>query len=139
MALGARASNLLRLVLSHTLILTAGVLLGAAAASGLTRLMRDLLYKVSPRDPLAFGVAFLVMTIASLSACFLPAWRDPDRSGPGIAGLILCRRKLTTAPAPLKRQACAKLHFPARSGGFSYGAELGRVHETIRCPEIRLI
>jgi len=30
---------------------------------------------VSPRDPLAFGSAFLVMTIAALAACFLPAWR----------------------------------------------------------------
>jgi putative ABC transport system permease protein len=34
-----------------------------------------LLYKVSPRDPLAFGYAFLVLTIVSLIACFLPAWR----------------------------------------------------------------
>jgi ABC-type lipoprotein release transport system permease subunit len=34
-----------------------------------------LLYKVSPRDPLAFGSAFLVLTIVSLMACLLPAWR----------------------------------------------------------------
>ena len=58
--------------------------LGAAAALGLTRLLGNLLYKVSPRDPLAFGSAFVVMTIASLAACFLPAWRatrtDPARA-----------------------------------------------------------
>jgi len=30
---------------------------------------------VSPHDPLAFGSAFLVLTIVSLLACFLPAWR----------------------------------------------------------------
>ena len=41
----------------------------------LTRLMGNLLYKVSPRDPVAFGLAFVVITIAALTACFLPAWR----------------------------------------------------------------
>jgi len=85
MALGAGASNLLRLVLSRGLALTAGgVALGAAVALGLTRLLGNLLYKVSPRDPLAFGSAFAVMTIAALAACFLPAWRatrtDPARA-----------------------------------------------------------
>jgi ABC-type antimicrobial peptide transport system permease subunit len=85
MALGAGASSLLRLVMSRGLALTAGgVLLGAAAALGLTRLLGNLLYKVSPRDPLAFGSAFVVMTIASLAACLLPAWRatrtDPARA-----------------------------------------------------------
>jgi predicted permease len=85
MALGAGASNLWRLVLSRGLGLTAGgVLLGATAALGLTRLLGNLLYKVSPRDPLAFGSAFVVMTIAALAACFLPAWRatrtDPARA-----------------------------------------------------------
>ncbi len=85
MALGADASNLLRLVMSRGLTLTAGgVILGAAVALGLTRLLGNLLYKVSPRDPLAFGSALVVMTIASLAACFLPAWRatrvDPARA-----------------------------------------------------------
>src|SRR3984893_2927648 len=76
MALGAGASNLLRLVMSRGLALTAGgALLGAAVALGLTRLLGKLLYHVSPRDPLAFGAAFAVMTIAALAACFLPAWR----------------------------------------------------------------
>jgi predicted permease len=76
MALGAGASNLLRLVLGRGLALTgAGVLLGAAAALLLTRLLGNLLYKVSPRDPLAFGSAVAVMAIVSLAACFLPAWR----------------------------------------------------------------
>src|SRR2546425_12756495 len=85
MALGAGTSNLLRLVMSRGLTLTAGgVLLGAAAALGLTRLLGNLLYKVSPRDPLAFGWALVVMTVVSLAACFLPAWRatrtDPARA-----------------------------------------------------------
>ena len=84
MALGADASNLLRLVLSRGLALTgAGVLLGVATALLLTRLLGNLLFHVSPRDPLAFASAFVVMTVAAFAACFLPAWRatrtDPAR------------------------------------------------------------
>jgi len=85
MALGARPTHLVRLVLSHGILLTGvGVVLGVAAALTLTRLFATLLYKVSPRDPLAFGLAFLVMSTASLAACFFPAWRatrtDPVRA-----------------------------------------------------------
>jgi ABC-type antimicrobial peptide transport system permease subunit len=85
MALGADASNLLRLVISRGLALTAGgVLLGGVVALALTRWLGNLLYKVSPYDPLAFGSAFVVMTMAALAACFLPAWRatrtDPARA-----------------------------------------------------------
>ena len=76
MALGARTSGLFRLVISRGLTLTiGGIFLGAAAALGLTRLLGYLLYKVSPRDPRAFASAFVVLTIVSLIACFLPAWR----------------------------------------------------------------
>jgi putative ABC transport system permease protein len=85
MALGADASNLMRLVMSNGLSLTAGgVVLGLAVALGTTRLMGNLLYNVSPRDPLAFAAALAVMTVAALVACFLPAWRamrtDPVRA-----------------------------------------------------------
>jgi ABC-type antimicrobial peptide transport system permease subunit len=84
MALGADANNLLRLVFSRGLALTAGgVALGAVIALGMTRLLGNLLYQVSPRDPLAFGSALAVMIVTSLAACFLPAWRatrtDPAR------------------------------------------------------------
>ena len=41
----------------------------------LTRLLGNMLYNVSPHDPVGFGMAFAVITIASLAACFLPAWR----------------------------------------------------------------
>jgi ABC-type antimicrobial peptide transport system permease subunit len=76
MALGADAKDLMRLVMLRGLLLTAsGIAIGAIAAIVLTRLMGDLLYKISPHDPLAFGMAFAVIAIASLAACFLPAWR----------------------------------------------------------------
>ena len=85
MALGAGASDLLRLVLSKGLALTAGgIVLGLVAALQVTRLLGYLLYKVSPRDPLAFGSAFVVIAVASFVACVVPAWRatrtDPLRA-----------------------------------------------------------
>src|SRR4029077_3224098 len=76
MALGAGVRDLLRLVMSRGVPLTAGGLVGdLLAALQLTRLLGDLLYQVSPRDPLAFGAAFLVIAGAALAACFVPAWR----------------------------------------------------------------
>src|SRR5207249_4226449 len=85
MALGAGASDLLGLVLSQGLALTAGgVVVGLVAALQVTRLLGYLLYKVSPRDPLAVASAFVVIAVASLVACFVPAWRavrtDPLRA-----------------------------------------------------------
>jgi macrolide transport system ATP-binding/permease protein len=84
MALGADAANLLRLVISRGLRLTAGgVVFGAIAALALTRLLGQLLYNVSPHDPLVFGAALVMMAITTISACLLPAWRasrtDPAR------------------------------------------------------------
>jgi macrolide transport system ATP-binding/permease protein len=84
MALGAGAANLLRLVMSRGLRLTAGgVLFGAVAALALTRLLGKLLYNVSPHDPWVFGSALAVMALTAISACLLPAWRaartDPAR------------------------------------------------------------
>ena len=85
MALGAGVSNVLGRVLSFGLLLTtAGIAIGMALALLLTRLLGNLLYQVSPRDPLAFAAAFAVMTFAATAACFLPAWRatrtDPIRA-----------------------------------------------------------
>jgi len=76
---------LLRLVMMRGVTLTAiGVLVGGAAAIGLTRLMGDLLFRVSPRDPAAFGLALVAMMVTAVAACFLPAWRatqaDPMRT-----------------------------------------------------------
>src|SRR2546421_5548070 len=85
MALGAGAADLLRMVVARGLRLTiAGIFIGGIAALFLTRLMGNLLYKVSPRDPLAFGFALTVMIAVSFIACFLPARRaariDPVRA-----------------------------------------------------------
>jgi ABC-type antimicrobial peptide transport system permease subunit len=84
MALGADAANLLRLVISRGLRLAAGgVLLGTVAALAVTRLLGQLLYHVSPHDPVVFGLALAVITSTVIFACLLPAWRasrtDPAR------------------------------------------------------------
>lgn len=84
MALGAGTASIFRRVISRGLRLTAvGVLCGATAGLALTRLFGKLLYHVSPNDPLAFASAVAVMTITSVAACLLPAWRatrtDPAR------------------------------------------------------------
>ena len=85
MALGAGAGDLLRLVISRGLRpTTAGIVIGAIAALLLTRLMGNLLYKVSPRDPISYGSALAVLVGVALLACFLPARRatriDPVRA-----------------------------------------------------------
>jgi ABC-type antimicrobial peptide transport system permease subunit len=84
MALGAGAANLLRLVISRGLRLTAGgIIFGTVAALAVTRLLGQLLYSVSPHDPAVFGLALVVMTTTTIFACILPAWRasrtDPAR------------------------------------------------------------
>src|SRR6058998_1941782 len=48
----------------------------------------NMLYNVSPRDPLAFGLAFCVMMIRALIACFLPAWRAVR-----IADVLIIKRR----------------------------------------------
>lgn len=84
-ALGAAPSHLLRLVMSRGLVLIAlGIAIGLAVALATTRLFGYLLYGVNPRDPLSFGSALVIITIASMAACLLPAWRatrtDPLRA-----------------------------------------------------------
>jgi predicted permease len=85
MALGAEGSDLLRMVMRYGMGLAlAGISVGAGVAAGTTRLMGDLLYQVNPRDPAAFGMAFVVMAIAAMAACLTPALRvmgtDPVRA-----------------------------------------------------------
>jgi predicted permease len=76
MALGASAPDLMGHVMAQGLrLVAAGVVAGAAAAIGLTRLLGYLLYGVGPRDPIVFASAALVMLAAALAACLLPAWR----------------------------------------------------------------
>ncbi len=76
MALGAKASQVLQLILKDGLVLTAiGVAIGLAAALWLTQLMRSLLFEVGPTDIATFaGVSTLLILIAML-ASLIPARR----------------------------------------------------------------
>lgn len=76
LALGARRSDIIRLIARQGLsLVAAGVLLGLAGAFALTRLMASLLFEVNAADPLTFaGVAALLVTVALL-ACYVPARR----------------------------------------------------------------
>jgi putative ABC transport system permease protein len=76
MALGARAVSVLRLVMQDGMKLAlAGLAIGIGGALAVTRLMRTLLFEVTPTDPITFaGVAILLLLVALL-ACFFPARR----------------------------------------------------------------
>jgi ABC-type antimicrobial peptide transport system permease subunit len=75
-ALGARPSDLVRLVVKDAGVLSvSGVLLGLFGAWALTGLTRTLLFQVSPRDPTTFAATALVLAAAALIASWLPARR----------------------------------------------------------------
>ena len=75
-ALGARALDVLRLVLGQGLVLTLiGVGVGMAGAYALTRLMASLLYGVTATDVVTFGSVSGVIILVGLLASFIPARR----------------------------------------------------------------
>ncbi|MGH9852315.1 MAG: ABC transporter permease [Blastocatellia bacterium] len=76
LALGARASDVLRLVMKQGLILTiSGVAVGLAGAFALTRVMTGLLFGVSATDPVTFTLIAALLTLVALVACWIPARR----------------------------------------------------------------
>jgi predicted permease len=76
MALGAQQNDVLRLIIGHgARMALVGVAVGIVAAMGLTRLMANQLFGVSPHDPITFvGVAVLLIIVA-VAACYIPARR----------------------------------------------------------------
>jgi putative ABC transport system permease protein len=76
LALGAPARRVLGLVVGQGMLLAAaGVALGLAAAFAATRLLRALLYEVSPTDPLTFIALPVVLLAVAALASYLPARR----------------------------------------------------------------
>jgi len=76
LALGATPRGLLRLVFrSGMLMVGAGMVFGLAGALGLSRLMANALYGVSPADPLTYSSVVGLLVVTSLIACGVPAWR----------------------------------------------------------------
>jgi putative ABC transport system permease protein len=76
MSLGAQPAQVLRLVMGQgARMALVGIALGAAAALGLTRLMRSLLFGVSAADPLTFAAVAILLVAVALAACYVPARR----------------------------------------------------------------
>jgi putative ABC transport system permease protein len=76
MALGARASNLLSLVLWEGLRLAAaGIALGVLGAAWLTQVIKSLLFRVSPIDPLTFAFVGALLLFVAAAATYVPARR----------------------------------------------------------------
>ncbi len=75
-ALGARPSDILKMVLKQGLVLAlAGIGVGVVAALGLMRLLRSLLFEVQTTDAATFGIVIGALFVVTLFACYLPARR----------------------------------------------------------------
>jgi ABC-type antimicrobial peptide transport system permease subunit len=75
-ALGAQKGVLRWMFVRSALLLTGvGVVIGLGAAAALMRLMKTLLFGISPLDPLTFVAVLLILTTAATFASYLPARR----------------------------------------------------------------
>jgi putative ABC transport system permease protein len=76
MALGARATDVLKLVVKGGMMLVLiGVAIGLAGAFALTRLLTTLLFGVTPTDAATFATISVGLIVVALFACFIPARR----------------------------------------------------------------
>ena len=76
LALGAEPPHVLRLVLGKgTMLAVIGMAVGLVIALGLTRLLKGMLFGVTPTDPFAFAAVILLTLSAVLTASYLPARR----------------------------------------------------------------
>jgi putative ABC transport system permease protein len=85
MALGAQRGRVLRMIVGEAMALTAaGVALGVTGALLLTRLLKDLLFHVAPRDPLTLAAVTAMLVLVAFAASYLPG-RRATRVDPVIA------------------------------------------------------
>jgi putative ABC transport system permease protein len=85
MALGAQPVDVLRLVIRQGMLLTfAGLAIGLVAGTFATRVLTDMLFGVTPRDPLTFVGVPVLLLVVSFLACYVPA-RRATRIDPLIA------------------------------------------------------
>jgi ABC-type antimicrobial peptide transport system permease subunit len=76
MALGARAGEVLSLVLREALLLVAvGVVIGVPVVFAATRFAATLLFGLTPTDPLSLSLAALALLVVALAAGYIPARR----------------------------------------------------------------
>jgi putative ABC transport system permease protein len=76
MALGADRRAIVTMVVRQALVMAlAGIAVGVAAATALSRVMVRMLYDVEPTDPQTFALAAVGLTLAALTASLVPALR----------------------------------------------------------------
>jgi ABC-type antimicrobial peptide transport system permease subunit len=76
MALGADRSRVRGMVLRQVSVLTAiGGVIGIAAAIGIGRGAKSLLYGIAGWDPIVIGLSAIVLTVVALGAGYVPALR----------------------------------------------------------------
>jgi len=76
MALGAKKNELVWMFVRSALVLTGvGTAVGLGAAAALMRLMRTLLFGISPLDPVTFIAVPIALVVAAVLASYLPARR----------------------------------------------------------------
>jgi putative ABC transport system permease protein len=76
MALGARAADVLKMVLVQAMRVTlVGIVIGLGAAFALTRLLASLLFEVSATDLRTFSIVAELLGAVALFACYIPARR----------------------------------------------------------------
>ncbi len=76
MALGAQPGTILKLIIGRGLMLVStGVVIGVLASFGLTRFIENMLFGVTPTDPLTFAMIVVLLGFVALLACLIPATR----------------------------------------------------------------
>ena len=76
MALGAKSSEVLGLVMSQALRLVgAGLIIGLAGAFALTRVLAGFLYGITPTDPWTFAGVSAFLAAVAMAAAYIPASR----------------------------------------------------------------
>jgi len=76
MALGAQPRDILRMAISEGMsVVAVGLAVGLAGALLLTRFLRNMLYAVTPNDPLTFVALAMLLALVAFLACYIPAQR----------------------------------------------------------------
>jgi putative ABC transport system permease protein len=76
MALGARAADVLAMVLREGLSLALiGVTIGLGAAYWITRLIESILFEVAPTDPATYAAVSVMLVVVAAAAISIPGWR----------------------------------------------------------------
>ena len=76
LALGAQPPQILKMILRQGFIIVgAGVLAGILAAAGMARLVANLLFGVTPSDPITYLTASALLAAVALVACWIPVRR----------------------------------------------------------------